>query len=383
METLRRPEFTLPISLVKPGMELSRNIVLRGATLLRYGTILDDELIDRLRSLGVGIVQVHLSERDFQAYKDILLSQDTPPAYDTALRAVRESFIQNIPPGARPVACGANDEIIERVEEIVQHSLDILLGSRQLFALVREADFFLTPLLRHSLCAWIYSLCVGVSLNYNLPSLIDLSISSLFYDIGMTRVPAKILNKPGKLTDQEYAEVKKHTYHGRNILESAERFSSRAKVVAFEHHENYYGGGYPRNKRGDTIHEFSQIVSITDKFAALTTERAQRERKDPADAVEILMAYTKTAVSPKIFIAFLRSVLFYPRGSLLKLNTGEIGTPVEYPTHKPYRPVLRILFDRNGGEVLHGKRTVDLSANPGISVMSYSVPEEVPYQPPR
>lgn len=383
MDVLARPEFLLPVPRLKPGMELSRNVVLRGATLLRFSTVLNDDLIQRLRGIGVDSVHVFLSEDDFDSYKQVLLAHDTPPAYESTLRAMRDIFMDNVPLQARPATCCADDDLAHRVDEVMDHTLDLLLGSRQLFQLLKEADFFLTPLLTHSLAAWVYSLCVGVALEYNLPAMLDLSIASLFYDIGMTKVPASILFKPGTLSELEYAEVKKHTYYGRNILDDYAHLSPRAPIVAFEHHENFYGGGYPRNKRGDAIHEFAQIVAITDKFAALITEKAHRERKDPSDAVEILMAYTKTAVSPKVFVAFLRSVRVYPRNALLKLSTGEIGTPVEYPSHKPYRPVLRVIFDREGNEVLHLRRQIDLSLNPGIKVVSFTVPEEAPYPPPR
>jgi HD-GYP domain-containing protein (c-di-GMP phosphodiesterase class II) len=383
MESVARPEFLLPIAQVKAGMELSRNVILRGATLLRYSTILDDELIDRLKGLGIQVLHVHLSDSDFQSFKQILLAQDTPPPYESAMRGISEAFLLGIPPQARPISCGATPEIVGRVEEVVRHTVDLIFGSRQLFGLLREADFFMAPLLRHSVRAWIFSLCVGVRLNYSLPALIDLSLASLFYDIGMTKIPHNILYKPAKLTDQEYSTIKKHTYFGRNMLEGVERFSPRAPTVAFEHHENYYGGGYPANKRGDAVHEFSQIVSITDKFAALITDKAHRDKRDPSDAVEMLIGFTRTSVSPKIFVAFMRSVLVYPRNSLLKLSTGDVGTPVEYPPHKPYRPVLRIIFDKSGNEIMHSRRSIDLSANPGISVVSYSVPEELPLPPPR
>jgi HD-GYP domain-containing protein (c-di-GMP phosphodiesterase class II) len=383
MESVARPEFLLPIAQVKPGMELSRNVILRGATLLRYSTILDDELIDRLKGLGIQVLHVHLSDSDFDSFKAILLAQDTPPPYESVMHGIAEAFLLGIPPQAKPMTCSASTDISDRVEQVVHHTLDLIFGSRQLFTLLREADFFMAPLLRHSVRAWIFSLCVGARLNYTLPALIDLSLASLFYDIGMIKIPVNVLYKPGKLTEQEFATIKKHTYFGRNLLEGIERFSPRAPLVAFEHHENYYGGGYPANKRGDAVHEFSQIVSITDKFAALITDKAHRDKKDPADAVEILIGYTRTAVSPKIFVAFMRSVLVYPRNSLLKLSTGEIGTPIEYPPHKPYRPVVRVIFDKGGSEILHSRRTIDLSANPGISVVSYSVPEELPLQPPR
>jgi hypothetical protein len=79
----------------------------------------------------------------------------------------------------------------------------------------------------------------------------------------------------------------------------------------------------------------------------------------------------------------MRSVLVYPRNSLLKLSTGDVGAPAEYPPHKPYRPVLRIIFDKSENEIMHSRRSIDLSANPGISVVSYSVPEELPLPPPR
>ena len=108
----------------------------------------------------------------------------------------------------------------------------------------------------------MYALAVGAGLGYNLPALLELSLAALFYDIGMLRVPAKIMAKPGRLTELEYAEIKKHVFFGRKLLEDYAKLSFAAQLVAFEHHEHYYGGGYPKNKRGDRRHPSHEINEL-------------------------------------------------------------------------------------------------------------------------
>ena len=236
--------------------------------------------------------------------------------------------------------------------------------------------FFAIESLSHCPTAWIFALCTGAGLGYSMPVLVDLSLSSLFYDIGMTRVPPRILAKPGRLTELEFTEIKKHTFFGRRLLEHLNEFSASASVVAFEHHEHYYGGGYPKNKRGDAIHEFSQIIGLTDKFAALLTARTYRERFKPYQAYEMLLAQTKSAVSPRIFVAFLKSVLLYPRGSMFRLSTGEIAEPVDFPLHLPVRPTVRILYGPNGEEVLGRRKVLKLQDHPEILIESFTICDE-------
>jgi HD-GYP domain-containing protein (c-di-GMP phosphodiesterase class II) len=356
-------------------MVLARNLEHRGQMLLRFGVELDQERIDKLRELGVAYLYVHFSNEDLATYKGLLVHQDNPPSYERLIGMAQAAFMESIPPFARPEHCARYSEIGESVEEIIKHTVDILFSSRKCFEIMEETRFFQSQTLRHCTAAWVYALCIGAGLRYKLPTLLDLSLACLFYDVGMLKVSPRILAKPGRLTELEFAEIKKHTFFGRRLLENLSDFSSSAAIVAFEHHEYYYGGGYPKNKRGDEIHEYSQICSLTDKFAALLTSKDYRDRFQPYQAYEMLLAQTKSAVSPRIFVSFLKNVLLYPRGSMLRLSTGEIAEPVDFPLHMPTRPTVAITHTPSGEELVGRRRVLNLVDHPEIVIEGISIPK--------
>lgn len=376
MNVIDQPEFRVPVSKAVPGMVLSRNLEHNGQLLLRHGIELDQERIDKLGSLGVSHVHIHFTNDDLRTYKELLVQQDSPPSYERLLHLCRSSLLEFVPPFARPRCCARTEEVASMVGATVDHTLDVIFSSRRCFELLRTCRMFQLEPIRHCPVAWIYALCTGVGLGYNLPTLLDLSLASLFYDIGMLKVPAQILAKPGRLTDLEFGEIKKHVFFGRRLLADLSSFSNSALVVAFEHHENYYGGGYPKNKRGDSIHEFSQIVSLTDKFAAMVTTKTYRERFQPYQAYEMLLAQTKSAVSPRVFVAFLKSVLLYPRGAMLRLSNGEIAVPVDFPLHLPTRPTVEITHSPGGEEVVAKRRKVHLADHPELTIDSFAIVDQ-------
>jgi hypothetical protein len=367
------PEFRVPLTHVQPGMVLARNVEQGGVLLLRHGLELDQERIDRLQEHGVRSLYVNFTDADIDTYKRLLIGDDAPPTYERLVDLAREVFIELIPPAARPLNSVRDATQIRTVLLVIEHTFDLLFSSRRMFELLRLTRFFQMDVLAHCPAAWVYALAIGAGLGYNIPALLELSLSALFYDIGMLRVPGKILSKPGRLTELEYAEIKKHVFFGRKLLEDIASFSVAAPLVAFEHHEHYYGGGYPKNKRGDAIHEFSQIVALTDKFAALVTDRQYRDAFQPYEAYELLLAQTKSTVSPRIFVAFLKSVLLYPRGAQFRMSTGEIGEPIDFPLHMPTRPTVRITHTATGEELIGQDKVYNLVQQPQITIEAFSI----------
>ncbi|MEZ5338479.1 MAG: HD domain-containing phosphohydrolase [bacterium] len=375
---IRQPDFRVPLAKVTPGMTLGRNLEMNGRLLLRHGAVLDPERIDKLNKFGVDYVHVVFSDEDLDIYKGLLCCQDRPPDYHHLQCLARDTFLELVPAWARPANCARDESVSKVVNTTIEHTFDVLFSSRRLLELLRLSRMFQLETLRHCPVTWMYSLCIGAGLGYSLPTLLDLSLSALFYDIGMLKVPQEILSKPGRLTELEFAEIKKHVYFGRRLLEAVSDFGFSMSLVAFEHHEHYYGGGYPKNKRGDTIHEFSQIVGLADKFAALMTTRFHRDRFQPYQAYEMLLAQTKTAVSPRIFVAFLKHVLLYPRGSRFRLSTGEIAIPIEVPVKSPARPRVLITHSANGLELLGMQRELNLAHDPDVRIESFAIMDQYP-----
>ena len=176
----------------------------------------------------------------------------------------------------------------------------------------------------HSVNVDILSVILGVACGLRDDELRKLSQAALLHDIGKTCVPIEIIGKPGKLTDEEFAEVKNHPRYGYNMLRENYEVSSVARNAILSHHENEDGSGYPRGLTSEKIHLFAKIIHVADVYDALTTKRVYKEAMNPADAMEYLMANSSRMFDKDLVAMFMEYVAPYPLGVQVELSTGQI-----------------------------------------------------------
>jgi diguanylate cyclase (GGDEF)-like protein/PAS domain S-box-containing protein len=153
-----------------------------------------------------------------------------------------------------------------------------------------------------------YAKLVGKALKLKSNDIHDLSIASLYHDIGKISISDQILDKPERLTDDEYNEIKKHAEIGYQILKAADEYSEYA-VHAYSHHENFDGTGYPRGLKGKDIPLFSRIISVVNAYQNMTTNRSYRESMSESKAIEELIKCSGTQFDPEITEVFIKKVL--------------------------------------------------------------------------
>lgn len=149
---------------------------------------------------------------------------------------------------------------------------------------------------------------LGEALNFTEDQLKELSIAALFHDIGKISIPDSILNKPGKLTNEEYKIMKTHAENGYEILKAADEYSNLA-IYASSHHEKWDGSGYPRGIKGEEIPLLSRVISIADSYETMISDRPYRKGKTKAYAISELIKYAGTQFDPKIAKIFVEKVL--------------------------------------------------------------------------
>jgi HD-GYP domain-containing protein (c-di-GMP phosphodiesterase class II) len=175
----------------------------------------------------------------------------------------------------------------------------------------------------------------------------ELALGALLHDLGQTLVPAEIANKPGKLTPEEMDIVRQHTQAGFDVLRKIREVSIPAAHIAYQHHENYDGTGYPRKLKGDEIHEYARIVTVANIFDALISERPFRKAFPPHEAHEILMTLGQKFVDRKILNIFLSNIAIYPIGSVVQLSTGQIGVVTDVSRGLQARPQIKLIADED------------------------------------
>lgn len=204
----------------------------------------------------------------------------------------------------------------------------------------------------HSTNVSILSVALGRRMGMNHKMLIELGIVSLFHDIGKIDVPNEILNKPSQLTDSEWRIIRKHPQLGFIALlkmRNIDDLTVNSAIVAFEHHMNINHSGYPQIKNPSTLDLFSRIVSITDKYDAMTSKRIYTNQPMPPDvALRELLIESRDNLDPLIFKFFVNMIGIYPIGTLVMLNSRELGLVFENNQDFLHRPRVMIISDNNG-----------------------------------
>lgn len=151
------------------------------------------------------------------------------------------------------------------------------------------------------------SMMIGEKLNLDYYQLYLLNLSSFLHDIGKVKIPLSILNKTGKLTNQEWEIMKLHTTYGRQILEETNLpFLKEVGKIVEQHHERYDGKGYPYGLKGDEISLLASIIAVSDSFDAMTTDRVYQKKRSKEDAIKEIIACNGTRYNPKVVEAFLQ-----------------------------------------------------------------------------
>ena len=196
----------------------------------------------------------------------------------------------------------------------------------------------------HSVNVDISSVIIGIGMGLTNAELDKLSQAALLHDIGKVDVPIEILNKPARLTPEEYEEMKKHPFYGLERLRKKEGDDLAAviKNAVYSHHENWDGTGYPRGLSGDAIHKYARIIHVADVYDALTTKRAYKDAMNPADAIEYLMANSGTMFDINVVNTFIHYIAPYPMGCTILLSNGQQGVVLENNAKNLSRPKVKL-----------------------------------------
>jgi len=209
----------------------------------------------------------------------------------------------------------------------------------------------------HSVNVCILSVALGRRLGLGKTQLLDLGLAALMHDVGKSRVPLEVLNKPGRLTDEEFALIRDHTWKGVLALFTMPFGAARpwrAMTVAFEHHMRIDLAGYPRVRRERRLSLFSRIVAVADGFDAATSKRVYQDVPwSPADVLMGMRDTERHGLDPVIVKAFINMIGIYPVGTVVKLDTGEVGvvTVANPDPAASARPQVRLVLDASGRRV--------------------------------
>src|SRR3990167_2146775 len=230
------------------------------------------------------------------------------------------------------------EEEIGRARDSVIRNPDALMCLNQL----KDKDEY-TAL--HSLRVCVLALAFGRHLDLTNDELNLLGIGALLHDIGKMKVPNDILNKPEKLTEEEFIIIKSHVPHGVSILEQTHGISSASIDVARYHHERYAGGGYALGFKGDDIGLFGSVGAIVDCYDAITSDRSYHSGMSAHDALTKMYSWRGRDFQPLMVEQFIQCMGIYPIGSVVELSNGSIGVVISINRARRLKPKVALVLN--------------------------------------
>ena len=198
--------------------------------------------------------------------------------------------------------------------------------------------------LEHSVSHCALMMAFGQTLNMDRGAILELGLGGLFHDIGKIRVPAAILNKPGKLTDAELTIARQHAAWGGEFLIKVENFPEKAMAVVLEHHERIDGTGYPKKLKDNEISLFGQMASIVDVYDACISIRAYGAAADPCQVIRQLFEKAGKLFHKELVQQFIKTIGIFPVGTLVRLESNKLAIVIRQ-TKSLTQPMVRLVYD--------------------------------------
>lgn len=237
---------------------------------------------------------------------------------------------------------------VQSVRPVVQELIDSLMEDESALLAVTSLKNFDNYLYNHCMNVCVLSLCFAMYLKLEHHWLMEIGIGALLHDIGKIRLPMDILHKPSPLTESEWKLMRQHPVEGARMIMHSRYCTELPMMIVFGHHWRPGADGYPVTKRNIHLHPIVAMVSVCDCYDAMTTSRPYGRVYLPSGALTTIKQTSGTQYDPEIISFFEKMLGPYPIGSLVKLDTGDIGIVLRHNQEDVHRPHVKIMQDANG-----------------------------------
>lgn len=350
---------TIPVSELEPGMIAARDVYSKNEQLLiGQNGVIDATVIAKITFFDIMSVEIIVDENEKPAEKkeERYFANDAEEQNFQEFNKQYQESILDIKDSMNKLITMGEDidkkEMTKDIEEIVKttgnsyHVFDMLSNIRDF-----DDETFNHSVNVSMICA-VFADWLGMSEEEKK----DLTLCGLLHDIGKLLIPPEILKKPGKLTDEEFEEIKAHPKKGYDFMKD-KNMSENVKLSALEHHERCDGSGYPAGMKVDEINKYAAIVSIADVYDAMTSTRVYRKGLSPFRVIKLFEQEGRQQFNPEYLMPILTNLTETYLGHEVLLSDGRKGKMVMINRNELSKPIVMV-----------GSEAVDLMKNRGLSI---------------
>lgn len=321
----------IPLRKIKIGSRVDCDIFAQNGTLLfKKNNIITEPVVQKLEQMGVVLVMV-----DIEAV--VLEGEVERPNVDN-ISTYSENFSLKADFEQGKEAILSKD--IDAVHEVATSMTNTLVDSVNIKKEIDALKFGTEGVVTHTLNVAVLAGAIGIENGFSRKDIELLVVGGMLHDMGKLYIAPEILNKNGRLTDKEYEIMKSHTTEGYRRLQENKGLDPKIAKIAFQHHENNDGSGYPKGLRGDQILFESRIIHVVDVYEAMTARRCYKDPMLPGDVMEFVMGRYATMFDPGAMDLFLKTIPAYKRGDLVRLSDGSRCRVLESNKLNSLRPIV-------------------------------------------
>ncbi|MBI3526037.1 MAG: HD-GYP domain-containing protein [Betaproteobacteria bacterium] len=291
-----------------------------------------------------------------EAPRQIPLSEEIEQAVKTCAKASKavKSMFEEVRMG-KAVSPEAANDLVEEISSSVLRNPGALIS----LARLKTADDYTYM---HSVAVCALMIALGKQLQIEGDDLREAGMAGLLHDLGKAVMPADVLNKPGKLTAEEFDIIKNHPVEGHRILLEGKTAREIPLDVCLHHHEKIDGSGYPHRLQGEGISIFARMGAVCDVYDAITSNRPYKHGWDPAESIKKMTEWSGGGghFDQKVFQAFVKCIGIYPTGALIRLSSGRLAVVLDQSTKSLLTPVVKVFFSTKS-QIFIQPEVVDLS----------------------
>lgn len=317
------------ITNLKIGKVIAEDIFFNGVKLVGENTIVNEYIIKKLIECGITSVYIYEYKSNGSQLEYAKINQEYSSVVLEIKKVVEEISVHD----------KINYETIQNVSTSIIGQFQNTNSVIQCLNDLKDShDYTYT----HCINVAFYSMLLAKWMKLSENEIREVTDAALLHDIGKTRVPLSILDKPGRLTDSEFAEIKKHSMYGYNLLSEHKDINLRVQEAVLEHHEREDGSGYPFGTKGRDIPMYAKIIAITDTFDAMTSKRVYKDKNTPFKAFKMYNLEGRLLYDEDILNIFLENISRNYIGAKVILEDGAIGEIVYIPPKETDKPVVMV-----------------------------------------